>query len=817
MRITELRFLVLFLILFLINSKSPRAQEIILFSDRELWYADSLCNIKNTGCDWVTLNDGSMSGYAYHPNGQLWLILSKYVSDEQYLMQIYNVEFNNCQYSLLYSLVLPRNWTSSSLTANIDYLGRIYFCPIEYDTINLVTRKYLCRISNLESPTFENLLLFNNNTQFREVHFQGDKVYIPESRNPIIDVYDTNFVLVYTIPTLKHISGLTSFSKGCDSIETYSANLNISTQEVYSKGPDSICWISTYDLGSNTLSPICSFNMHLTSSATRLTSPLEFLSSDPECDLLIDLDRDNSTGVYPYDYNDSTSYCGTADIPIADQDLYIHTSAPLDSVRLTISTILDSGLEILAPNNLPPGFTFIMRNDSSYVLINQGASDSEYRDALLSLYYHHLTGPRTSGPRKIIIQGFNAVKDGKKITATVQLHALPYAGMDASLLLCRDTIIISLSALTLGQPGGIWQPILSSGGDQFNSTMDTGSHYAYILHDPVCGADTSIVTIARDTSSPPDILGPDQKLCPGDSLVLPPVAGASSILWEDGTTSALRTIHAPGEYWVSTLMSGGCIFSDSITITAGYAWPGEFVTIDPTCQMKNGEIMIDSSAFIGASQVIFNGNATNAPQKKNLGPGIYTVKVISDDHCVTQYEVELFDTPAIDVTMDSVITIPSGTWIQVPISYSNSIRPDHVHFIPAENILWSDATLRLFGAQDDTYEITFEDENGCTDTKTLHVHVEQLKGLYLPNVFHPGSNNENATWNTTIYPPYQLEVVRIYDRWGNMVHQSTEEINWDGDCKGNSCPSGVYVYQVIMRDMTSGENKTLKGDLTLIR
>ncbi|HEX5112862.1 MAG TPA: T9SS type B sorting domain-containing protein [Saprospiraceae bacterium] len=549
---------------------------------------------------------------------------------------------------------------------------------------------------------------------------------------------------------------------------------------------------------------------------TLLTSPLEFLSSDPECDLLLDLDRNNSTGVYPYDYFDSKEYCSNLQVPICDDDLYLHTSAPLDSIRLTIQHPYDFSAEQLSLSPLPAGFNFISRNDSTYVLIKNEASDAEYRGALLQIRYSHPGPLLSSGERRITIQGFNAIKNGKLTTCFLHLRSAPYAGMDATLLLCRDTIISSFSSITFGQPGGNWSPALSSGADLFNSTFDLMDQYAYFINDPVCGSDTALVTIVTDTSPHPDLLGPDQKLCPNDSLSLS-VQGAASILWDDGSSNPFRTIYSPGDYWIASTTPGGCTFKDSITITPGYAWPGIITTTDPTCHQNNGEILIDPSAFVGTSQVIFNSNTTQEPKQINLAAGVHSIKVISDDQCMTEFEVELFDTPVISGSMDSVISVPSGTWGTVPVSFLNSIQPVDVLFTPSENIEWNNSVIHVFGDNDSFYNITFTDKNGCEDTHTLHVLVEQLKGLYLPNIFHPGSNNGNEFWSTIIYPPYQLEVVRVYDRWGNMVYQSSDEIRWDGAFKGKECTSGVYVYQVWVRNQTTGERKNITGDLTLVR
>jgi len=798
----------------LLYCKQIYAQEISVYGQEFLWHADSLCDIELTDCDWRTPNQGYLLGYAYHPSGKLWLVLDEPINSDFERINVFDLKIKDCQYVFLYSILLPKNWSCSN-AANIDFLGRLYLNVNEWDSISHKSTHTISRIADPAHPVIERVFKYFPNQQIFEIHFQNNRIFIPELDKPYIYIFDTNFILLDTIITQKHIWGLTSFSYGCDSTKTYATHMSISTQEYINTHPDTIMYISEYNLETNSLTPICNYNMGSIGVNTQLTSPLEFLSSDPECDLLLDLDRDNSTGVYPYDYYDSTQYCALLEAPICDQDLYLHTSSPLDSIQLTISSIEDPGYEMLISGSLPPGFSFIMRDDSTYVLRKFNGSDAEYKAALLAIRYMHSGQHRSVGIRHVIVQGFNAIKAGKKATCFVNVSSLPYAGIDASLILCQDTIIQKFSSLTQGQPGGYWWPSLSSGADQLNSMIDLFNQYAYIVSDPVCGTDTAFVHIVRDTSSHPDILGPDQKLCTGDSLTLS--VNGMSIVWDDGSTSADRVIHAPGLYWLSSASGSGCHFEDSITILPAYTWPGIFLTTDPTCHQQNGIIVIDSSAFPGASQVIFNGNPTNAVKHRNLVAGIHTIKVITNDDCVSEYEVQLFDTPVIAVSMDTVITVPEDVWSNVSVEYLNAVRPVDIHFIPDGNIRWTNSQLQVFGDHDVIYQITFTDENGCEEIHRLHVLVEKSNGLYIPNVFRPESIVGNNEWQVIVYPPLQLDVARVYDRWGNMVYQSTDEINWDGNTKGKTCSSGVYVYQVILSDVNTGEKKTVYGDITLIR
>ena len=133
-----------------------------------------------------------------------------------------------------------------------------------------------------------------------------------------------------------------------------------------------------------------------------VTSPSEFLASDPECDLLIDLDRNNSSGLFPYDYQASASLCVTADeTPLCDQDLYLHTSFPLDSVSICITGALNGVDEFIYTTGLPAGFILNKNTDSCWTLFKKNGSDLEYADALKSLRYRNISANRISGLRII--------------------------------------------------------------------------------------------------------------------------------------------------------------------------------------------------------------------------------------------------------------------------------------------------------------------------------------------------------------------------------------------------------------------------------
>jgi len=811
-----MKFLYIICVGFLLLS-NLNAQEVSIFGQRSMWHADNLCDVE-FACDYRLYVTGGqfLIGYAYHPNGQLWMITTTSSPNQAEYLRIYSVKINGCQYSLLYNIQLPAGWRVTG-AANIDHLGRLYIRLNQRDSITNELIPTLTRIADPANPVFEPVLYTDISHKFWEVHFEMDRIYLIDIDKPYIRVYSNDFILIDTLIMNKHIWGLTALTYGCDSLVTYATHMGYSTDVFDMIGPDTMMYISEYDLQTNILSPVCQYWMGDKVANTNLTSPLEFLSSDPECDLLLDLDRDNSTGVYPYDYRDSTDYCFTLLAPICDPDVYIHTSAPLDSIVLILSGIQEPGDERLILSPLPPGIMFSQRNAGTYVLTSTNPTDDSYKAAILAIRYQHDGAQRTPGTRSITLQGFNAIKDGVKITATIHISGLPYAGADATLLICTDTLIQQLSAITGGQSGGYWWPALSAGSDIFDSQSDAASQYHYIVVDPVCGNDTAVISITRDASAPVDLLGADQALCAGDTIDMLIQQSATSIVWDDGSIGASRQVTTSGEYWVAVETSGGCIYRDSIHVDAGAIWTPLIETTDPICGQPNGQIAIDPVAFGQEGSILINGAPMVSPTLSTLPQGSYQITSISNDGCQSETSATLNNQPFLAVSLDTQVVVTHGLWKSVEYTLQNSVPVADILFNPNTSIQWTGTSIEVYGDKDIVYEITFVDDNGCSDIQTFSVKVEKEEGIYLPNIFNPASISGNDVWKPSISESYKLEVLRIYDRWGSMVHQSTTDPTWDGTHDGQGCPPGVFVYQLILTHLADGERLMMSGDISLIR
>jgi gliding motility-associated-like protein len=128
------------------------------------------------------------------------------------------------------------------------------------------------------------------------------------------------------------------------------------------------------------------------------------------------------------------------------------------------------------------------------------------------------------------------------------------------------------------------------------------------------------------------------------------------------------------------------------------------------------------------------------------------------------------------------------------------------------------------------YQVLVKDINGCLATDDINISVARTSNVYVPNAFSPNGNFPgNRTFKVFAGTGVStVDFIRIYDRWGNLVH--AEEAaqprllsgvgTWNGYYNNDNTKelnAGVYVY-VVQVSFTDGGNPELRrGNVTLIR
>lgn len=88
--------------------------------------------------------------------------------------------------------------------------------------------------------------------------------------------------------------------------------------------------------------------------------------------------------------------------------------------------------------------------------------------------------------------------------------------------------------------------------------------------------------------------------------------------------------------------------------------------------------------------------------------------------------------------------------------------------------------------------------------------------IEIPNAFSPNTDGSNDLWyikNINLYPINHLQ---IYNRWGNIVFESSGYNNqWDGRNGKRPLPSGTYFY--LLNVNINGSEEIFKGSVTIFR
>jgi gliding motility-associated-like protein len=106
--------------------------------------------------------------------------------------------------------------------------------------------------------------------------------------------------------------------------------------------------------------------------------------------------------------------------------------------------------------------------------------------------------------------------------------------------------------------------------------------------------------------------------------------------------------------------------------------------------------------------------------------------------------------------------------------------------------------------------------DGCADTITITVIVEEETTLYVPNAFTPNASGVNDQFFAYGTKVNEFELL-VFDRWGMLIFQSND-INkgWDGTLKGNPCQQDVYVWKITYNDQRNKRHRMI-GHVSLIR
>jgi gliding motility-associated-like protein len=113
-----------------------------------------------------------------------------------------------------------------------------------------------------------------------------------------------------------------------------------------------------------------------------------------------------------------------------------------------------------------------------------------------------------------------------------------------------------------------------------------------------------------------------------------------------------------------------------------------------------------------------------------------------------------------------------------------------------------------------TYSVTVSDALGCGVTESISIAKSDSECLFIPNAFSPNGDGTNDFWNIRSMELYTDAEIKVYNKWGNVVFESTGYSKpWDGAYKGRMLEPATYYYFV---DLKNGD-PVYQGFLMILR
>lgn len=316
--------------------------------------------------------------------------------------------------------------------------------------------------------------------------------------------------------------------------------------------------------------------------------------------------------------------------------------------------------------------------------------------------------------------------------------------------------------------------------------------------------------------------------CVGVSTTLT-AAGATSYSWSTGSSS--NPINVPGTAATYTVIgtTNGC--SDTATATVTTTTPPVVNFIADTLSGCNPLLVHFTADTTGNSGATYTWTYGDGSTGSGISPThLYTTNGCQTVSLTISFGVGCSSSDTIPCMID-VFAQPNADFFYSPTSVD--VLDPYVHFTNTSsnsNIwLWNFGDTTSMAQNPDhifpgigTYPVTMYATNsdGCIDSVTHNVIINDIQTIYIPNSFSPNGDGVNEVFSIYSHgistDNFELW---IFDRWGNKLFYTQDLYEgWNGskNNKGEIMQEDVYVYRVNYRDL-EGHKKKIIGHVTIVK
>jgi gliding motility-associated-like protein len=438
--------------------------------------------------------------------------------------------------------------------------------------------------------------------------------------------------------------------------------------------------------------------------------------------------------------------------------------------------------------------------------------------------------PQNSGIWVYSITGTNCPVDQSFVDITIVQQ--PSAGNDTLISICESNQSYDLNLI--GSIGNWLDPI----GNPISGILNppSGGEYIYIVQNPPCPNDTSILNLEIWQLPNP---GQSQNLstCPDGIIDLFSLIGQYSLggIWTIGgvqSSNLIDTEISVSGVWVYTVSGdSSCVgetLSSQVNLTI-FDIPNSDFTSDPIIGCVPLQVQFSLLQPSIGNNVVWNidGDIINGNSGSYLfqTSGVWEIQnlVTSQDGCQSS-----------DSILISVFDPPSGQFSYSPSSplfvgdLEVFLQPNETSNLFEYSWTVNGGNLSQTNPWTPPYEsgiyticLVVTDTLGCQGSSCKEIDLYDPLLVWVPNTFTPDGDGVNDKFSPIINQ-IGVEILEflIFNRWGEKIYSSNGLlIPWNG-AKNNSgtiCQDGVYVWKLVVRSGLNGQVKSYIGNVNLIR
>jgi gliding motility-associated-like protein len=445
------------------------------------------------------------------------------------------------------------------------------------------------------------------------------------------------------------------------------------------------------------------------------------------------------------------------------------------------------------------------------------------------------------------------VTDGIAFTPGAGITTYTVTGTDVNGCTSTDDVIVSVTifppidagvdqevcegeTVTLtGSGAGAGGTYLWDGGvtDGLAFTPGTGTTTYTVTGTTASGCENTATVDITVNSLPTVIATADEtEICEGETVTLT-ASGADTYAWDSGVTDGVAFTPGLGTttYTVTGTDANGCENTATIDVTV-HDLPSVSFSADYLQGCSPFEVKFTTSQPGIAFEWNFGDGGFGIGSDVSHWydePGLYdvTLTITSDEECSNSeaYEkyITILNPPVASFTYSPTDITLADTRVEFinQSMYADFYVWNFGDGSPYSNLEHPQNEFPTHGAGAYLVSLIAENHSGCSDTIQQLIKIEDPLVYYIPNAFTPDGSNHNQEFKPIFSSGidiYNYHLI-IFNRWGEILFESYDPAyGWKGTYGDMGLvEDGVYLWQMVFRETTTGNKKIVNGHVSLLK